>query len=141
MGDVFWQEALIAYNVVKDHLGSIAWKWEEFKETSSNDSLNSWHRSFHDDWGEDPIGRHTGKFLVKLLGNGLNLSNDVKCARFVEAWFYKSWEKDGYDRFLAAWVKYLGRQVCILLGRCHAHWQEPQSWQDLEVLARANNLA
>ena len=139
--DAWFREAERAWNVISKHLAMIAWKWQEFKDATSNDDLDSWHRAFHHDWKEQPIGRHAGKFLVKLLGGGMNLSNDTKCARFVEAWFYVSWESCGYDRFLAAWVKYLGRQVCVLLNRCSVQWREPQSWQDLEVLVRANNLA
>ena len=139
--DAWLRGAELAWNIVSNHLVMIAWKWQEFKEANGNDDLDSWHRAFQHEWKEEPIGRHAGKFLVKLLGAGMNLSNDVKCARFVEAWFYKSWESDGYDRFLAAWVKYLGRQVCNLLNRCSVQWREPQSWQELEVLAKANNLA
>ena len=139
--DVWFREAELAWNIISQHLAMIAWKWQEFKDATQNAELVRWHRAFHHEWKEEPLGRHASKFLVKLLSHGMNLSNDVKCARFVEAWLYKSWEQDGYTRFLAGWVKYLGRQVCILLSRCELQWQEPQSWQDLEVLARANNLA
>ena len=139
--DAWFREAERAWNILSNHLVMIAWKWHEFKEATLNDELDLWHKAFHDERKEQPIGRHADKFLAKLLGGGMNLSNDAKCARFLEAWFYKSWESDGYDRFLAAWVKYLGRQVCILLSRCSVQWREPQSWQDLTFLARANNQA
>ena len=141
--DVWFREAERAWTVISmgNHLEMIAWKWQEFKDATSNDELDLYHNTFHHEWQEQPIGRHVGKFLVKALGANMNLSQDKKCARFVEAWFVKSFKLSGYDRWLASWVKYLARQLCTLLSRCTVEWREPQNWQDLEVLARANNLA
>ena len=141
--DVWFREAERAWTVISmgNHLEMIAWKWQEFKDATSNDELDLYHNTFHHEWQEQPIGRHVGKFLVKALGANMNLSQDKKCARFVEAWFVQSFKLSGYDRWLASWVKYLARQLCTLLSRCTVQWREPQNWQDLEVLARANNLA
>ena len=130
---MWFHEAEWAYNVLsegnRNHVDMIGYKWQEFQDDTLNASLDEMHQAFHNEWTEAAIGRATGKFLVQLLGRGMSLSNDVKCAPFVEAWLHKAWEEDGYTRFLAAHAKYLARQISTLFSRCVIVWNEAQVGQ------------